>query len=253
MHSKPRRKTRVARRERQAPQVTVNFPPASQTAPQTWKDSRLVVAALTALGTATFWHSVIFPLYDVTQEAELKAYREEAEKVPGLTMQIKNLKARLWHAENTSAFDSNSAYPNGFRLVEIGDPVDRLTSAYETASVHKDKKGYWTVENQHSIFNSVTYYFDSANDNKSITHILFSVNFASNADENPYLSGWLYNEENAKILTRRLIETYGEPKFDKAKLTMMWTIKGGNNLFQRIDETRFLVMPQKYRPRGWTD
>jgi hypothetical protein len=208
----------------------------------------LVIAALTALGTATFWHSVIFPLYDVTQKSELKAYREEAEKVPDLTKRIKNLEARLWHAENANAFDSDSLYPNGFRLVKIGDPADKLTSAYDTASVHKDEEGYWTVENQHNVFNSVTYYFDSTKNNKPVTHILFHVNFAPK-EHQP--SSWLFDKENAKQLTRRLIETYGEPKFDKAKLTMMWSIEDGTSLFQRINETNVLVMSSQYRPRGW--
>lgn len=250
---KSRRKRRLKSQRQQAPTITVNVPAAPPPTQSFWRDSPIIIAALTAIGTATFWHNVILPSHNAMQGEKIMALQKqlvdlekEASKVPLLTEEVASLEGRLWHAEHANAFDKSSAYPDKFKTVKIGDSVESILSAFDFTSIDQSNPGYWVVTNQHSIFKDVVYYFDNTEPSQPITHIYFVI---TPSNDSSFLSR--FDEKNIRNLTLRLTDTYGKPEVNGSERILRWSVDENVNLYQFLNETAVMIMPPQLTPKLW--
>ena len=114
-----------------------------------WKDSRLIVAVLTAAGTATFMITVVLPISTASLnakieslEARIESLTPAEEKIKGLQTELSSAKKSLGEAQasllaatENSPFAPGSAYPTGFDKVVIGDTAEDVLKAYRRGSV----------------------------------------------------------------------------------------------------------------------
>lgn len=129
-----------------------------------WKDSRIVIATLAAAGTATFMSTVVLPITTSTLSAKLEALEPAAEKILGLEKELEETKAALTAAQSSAAqavektpFLPGSAYPVGLDRLHIGSSQQEVAKAYPKGKwVDQD---YVSIDVDHPIFSSVTYYF----------------------------------------------------------------------------------------------
>lgn len=147
--------------------------------PQTdWKDSRIVIAALSVAGTATFMSTVVVPVTTAALTAKLEALAPADEKIRRLEKELAENKAALAVAKTLVAeatvktpFLPGSVYPVGLDRIHIGSTREQVVEAYPNGNWTDDD--YVSVPTDHKLFSQITYYFDGDKKNRHVSMILF--------------------------------------------------------------------------------
>lgn len=166
------------------------------TTESSWRDHPVVVASIAAAATLTLMGGVVFPLLTTHLSSEIAELRKVAdakgEEIDGLKKQIEGLdrkladqKAALQKVENEKTkiteqlrlstienpFVLPSGYPKGLDTIRVGFTPTDVEAAFHGTVIDKKQEDYWSIEIEHPIFSSVTYYFGFKD--REITHILF--------------------------------------------------------------------------------
>lgn len=221
--------------------------------PYNWKDHPVVVAAMAVTGTIALAvllvKEVILPTYTVSltnqvtslsaEVSSLRSSKEDAEnKLSHLQTQVGELERKLSQAQHANLFVFGSPYPTGLGQIKVGDPISSLDNIYPTTLIEKQENSYWSINDQHKIFNRITYYYDEKLPQHPITHILFNIGYPITID-------------NA-FLQSKLIEVLGVPKRWQSKGYYSWNTQAKVNVY-KSDESSFMVMDEGARPGYWPD
>jgi len=179
-----------------------------------WKDSRLVVAALSVAGTATFMSTVVMPITNASLNAKIEALLPAAAKVASLERELSATKARLEEAQTVAKlatmqtpFLPGSVYPVHLDRVAIGATPELVLSVYPNAEWDEDKR-YLSVRVEMDHFASVTYFFEGKFGAQRVSSIIF----------HPAIdSGW-----DRSRLTERFTVLFGPPAFTASKGRALW-------------------------------
>lgn len=165
-----------------------------------WKDHPIVVASIAVATTVTLMGSVVFPLLTAHYSSEvaelrkiLDAKREEIdvwkarfekigkdrekEKVEFRKLEFEKEQIagqfRLSIMENP--FVLPSGYPKGLDAIRVNSTSNDIELVFQDKKIDKQPVTYWSIEVDHPIFSSVTYYF--GNEDWRVTHILFIMRY----------------------------------------------------------------------------
>lgn len=158
-----------------------------------WKDSRLVIAALTAAGTATFMGTVVLPITMSAQSAKIELLTSKLDELGDTKDRLEALNKELAEARlNISQkeilvaqlmaqtpFLPGSPYPSGADKIILGTTKRELLQMHPDGKWNDDEEeSYYSVDPKHPHFSSITYYIDSPK-NERISHILYHINHKS--------------------------------------------------------------------------
>lgn len=193
----------------------------------------LVVITLAVVGTFGFSYQFVLPIMTAKLQNDVdkipvfeKQIQEDKIKIDDLSKKLQQIKSQLAIAQNANLFIHDDPYPVGLGNLRIGDPIENLIAIYGEKEVHK-KDGFWSVDNKHSIFVDVTYYFNYESPKKEITHILFRTNV---------------NFEKKNDLQAILENTFGLPIKLKNE-QYAWKVSGG--LIHKFEDFSFVLYPSK--------
>lgn len=171
--------------------------------------------------------------------SSLRASKADADnKLAQIRTQVAELDRKLSQAQHANLFSLGSPYPVGVGQVRVDDPISSLTTTYPDALIEKNENGYWSVNDQHKVFNSIVYYYDEKIPNNPITHIMFSFGYPLTVD--------------ATFLQGKLVEVLGAPKQWQRKGYFSWNTQANVTLY-KDDEESFIVMRNGSRPGSWPD
>lgn len=154
--------------------------------------------------------------------------------------QIAKLEEKLTQAQLANLFSFGNPYPSGLGLVRVGDSIQKVLMTYPEDVIGKDNDGYYTIKDQHKIFNHIVYYYDKKDPNNKISHISFSVRY-------PY-------SINDTLLQEKLVETLGTPKEWSRKGYYSWdTGAGAGATVFKDDKYGYILMSHDYFPGYWPD
>jgi len=221
------------------PTVSTETPtPASS-----WKDHPLRVAAASAAVTA----SVLIALFGTwilpTQTASLKNQIDalsaagakdtnSAKQIADLKAQAADLERKLSAAQLPNLFFVGDPYPAGLGRVRVGDPISRVAAVYPDSAITK-YEGYWTVEDQHAVFNHIAYYFDEKRRDNSITAIMFHVAYPTSSVK----------------LQDKLVASLGAPK-EWHGGNFSWATRDKVTVFKSVN-AYFVLMREGRVPGDW--
>jgi hypothetical protein len=179
-----------------------------------WKESRLVVAALSVAGTATLFATVIMPLTNTLLTNKLEKLTQLSANAGATAEELENVKkervasrAETSLAITKSPFISGSVYPIGLDQVVIGTPASEILKRLPGAK-WDDEERYlsYQVKGTIGIFSEAAYYFDK---NKKVSTILY-----------------LFKDMalGAELVKKTLVTNFGEPYAQKKHLSL-WKIK----------------------------
>jgi hypothetical protein len=181
-----------------------------------WKDSTLVVAVISAAGTATFMYNVVMPLTTATMSAKLEALAPAAERISKLEAELRETKDKLQTAEGIASlatentpFLPGSVYPTGIDIVKLGSSIEEVEKVYPDGRWNEDNS-YYSVDQKNPNFGSSTFYFRQTGKIKKVSHILFLVNSDSKL--------------NNKTLLNRLTTLFGTPTSAASSGRFWWKI-----------------------------
>lgn len=139
----------------------------------------LVVIALAVVGTFGFSYQFVLPIMTAKLQNDVdkipsyeKQIKEDNVKIDELNNKLQQVESQLVIAQNANLFMYDDPYPIGLGKLRIGDSIDNMIMIYGEKDIEK-KDGFWSVDNKHSKFTHVTYYFNDESPKKEITHILF--------------------------------------------------------------------------------
>lgn len=148
-----------------------------------WKDSRLVIAALSVAGTATFMSTVVLPITNSALTARLEKLATAEEQITQLRKSLEAAEKKAAEAESIAAqamektpFLPGSVYPSGADKVLIGSTRQQLLDAYPGGTWDEDQDYYSVRKTGHPHFGSITYYFMGSPKKNNVTMILFHLN-----------------------------------------------------------------------------
>lgn len=242
-------------RQRKSSPPPVATPSASEpiSKSSSWKDHPIVVAAMAVAGTIALGvllvKEVILPTHTAALTNEVASLSAEAsslraskadtdDELAKLQTQVAELDRKLAQAQHANLFTFGSPYPVGVGQVRVGDPISSLTTIYPATLIDKNEIGYWSVNNQHKVFNSIVYYYDEKLPKNPITHIMFSVTYPVTVDDT--------------FLQSKLVEALGAPKQWHRKGYFSWDTQANVTLYKN-DEDSFIVMDNGSRPGAWPD
>ncbi|WP_406805560.1 hypothetical protein [Burkholderia semiarida] len=178
-----------------------------------WKDSRLVVAALSVAGTATLFATVIMPLSNTLLTNKIEKLTELSANSSAIAEELEKTKKELAasRAENRLALEKSpfvpgSVYPFGLDNVVIGTPAQEVVVRLPGAKWDEDNS-YITfdVKEKDTIFSGAAYYFNSA---RNVSGILYHFR---NQDTGP------------AVVKKLLLTGFGEPYAQK-KRRFLWRV-----------------------------
>lgn len=196
-----------------------------------WKENRLVVAVLSAAGTATLFSTVIMPLVNTVQSNKIQQFEELTKNAKATSDELEKIKEKLRNAEAEVAlaiektpFVPGSVYPLGHKLdsVILGMDIQELKirlSLEEDEAEEEDgmpikMRSYKTPN--HTVFHSAAYFLS----NNKVQTILYHLNDG---------------DRGAALLSKVLLTNFGEP-FAQKKGSMLWKIK--NNEWAIIEHDK---------------
>ena len=226
---------------------------------KSWRDHPVVVAAIAAGAVVTLMGGVNFPLLTTHITRHLEDSRKESEikksEISELKITIVRLEKiiddqkiglkkvedekkkvaeqfRQYTIENP--FLLPSAYPRGQEVARVGSAAKDVEAAFEGRKINKEKEDYWSVETEHPIFASVTYYFDS--ENGRVTHILFHTKF----------QGPVAGEDVLPLVERY----FGKPMLEVGK-NHLWRTRSSNGEYLTVEDGRLLLVYGKEIVPNW--
>lgn len=238
-------------RKRYPPLVTAPLPNTPLSTASNWKDHPIAVASMAVAGTIALAillvKEVILPTHTAALTNQVASLSAEADslrtskadtdkKLTQLQAKIAELDRKLIEAQHANLFAFGNPYPVGFGRVRVGDPISNLTALYPETQIEKNENGYWSVNDQHKVFNHVTYYYDEKLPKNPITHILFSIGYPVTVD--------------GTFLQGKLVEALGVPKQWQKKGFFSWDTQAEVTVFKR-SETDLIVMKKDSRPGIW--
>jgi hypothetical protein len=144
-----------------------------------WKAHPVMVAIIAGAATFAFTEAWIVPLHvqslrnEIATNAELVGRAKALQdKVVSLEGQLKAALVRVRSLETPNLLTPGNPYPVGLGLVKLGQPITDLEKAYPGAKLKKEDR-YWELEDFHSVFSSVVYYFEPKSNDMKITFIVF--------------------------------------------------------------------------------
>lgn len=187
-----------------------------------WKDNRIVVAALSAAGTATLFSTVIMPLVNTVQSNKIQQYEDIIKNAQATSNQLaqtkeelKKAKAEIFLAIQKTPLVPGSVYPlgEGFDSVVLGTDVKELKN--RLSGLEKDEDGsYFSYRTtNHPVFSGSTYY----QSNNKVDMILYHLHD---------------RDGGGNLIKKTLLTHFGEP-FAEKKGSMLWKIK--NNEWALLD------------------
>lgn len=183
-----------------------------------WKENRLVVAVLSAAGTATLFSTVIMPLVNTVQSNKIQQLEELTINAKATSAELQKIKEKLKNAEAEVAlaiektpFVPGSVYPLGEKLdsVILGTDIKELKirlslQGDEAEEEERDFNFLFYKTSKHTVFSGATYYFS----NNKVHRILYHLKD---------------RDRGAALLSKILLTNFGEP-FAKKKESMLWKI-----------------------------
>lgn len=177
-----------------------------------------------------------------------KTTSEYAEKIALAEQQIRTLeqelglkKVQVRDAQLANMFQFGMPYPVGLAAVKIGDPREEIVRVFSNERIKKmedDPDGYWSVELDHGVFSSATYYFVRRRDKFTVGQILFHVRRDV--------------ELNDGTLEKKLTELLGSPTKQTKRGHKYWDVQGKLRVYWMRDRT-YNVNGQDYVPGSWRD
>ena len=132
-------------------------------------------------------------------------------------------------------FSVGNMYPIGFGGVHIGVNISKVDQVYSAKKLKK-QEGYVSVDVEHKLFQSITYYYEEETKSHRIYQILFMSDFTHESDD---------------ILLKLITESLGSPKTYSKEDFYSWN-GNGVSLF-KDSPNMFLIMDAKYKPIRWPE
>jgi hypothetical protein len=237
----------MAQRRKISPSPSTPTPSATSS----WKDHPLVVASAAVAGTIALGVLLVTEVILPTQtaalanqvtalSAEASSLRESKvdanKKLEHLQSQVADLDRKLSDAQHSNLFSFGNPYPVGLGQVRVGDPISSVAAVYPENAINKNENSYWSVNDQHKLFNNITYYFDEKVPKSPITHILFSIVYPVTADD-AFLQG-------------KLVEALGTPKQEHKKGFFSWSTQAKAVVY-KYSSNSFILMDKNHSLGMW--
>lgn len=197
----------------------------------------IVVIALAVVGTFGFSYQFVLPIMTAKLQNDVdkipsyvKQIEEDKIEIGELNKKLQQVESQLAIVQHANLFVYNNPYPVGLGNVRIGDPIENLIAIYGEKYLEK-QDSYWSVNNKHSIFKHITYYFNEKSSKKEITHIAFREEL---------------DVKNRIFLQSKLEDIFGQPIKYKRQGFYAW--KFAEATIYKHNEFDFLLMSSKYSP-----
>ncbi len=227
-----------------------------------WKDSPIVVGAITAVSTTLFVLTVTFtaviPTWTKKYEnktlelsnkvdelkKEMEGYTSVKHSLESKVNELNKLvdrknksiaeleyKIRILRKKNV--FLNNNVYPYGYREVKIFDSIEKVKKVYQGQKI-EEFPGWFSVEVDGPVFGSIAYYFKNTKNGRAITQILFHM---------------VYNDEHIHdIILRQFTDIFGKETTilvnKSEEKERLWIDVNGHNV--RIDKNTYFLRHIKY-------
>lgn len=216
-----------------------------------WKEnSHVITASISAAAAIAFaigvYEQALIPTRIASTTNELTETKRRLEKITAtnlekksqlalLSSELKRTKKQLTDAINSALFQHNNPYPKGAGKVRIGDNANSIVETYEKERVYTKTPSYYSVTLE-GLISGATYYFNEDDNEKIITHILFTLNYIPQDDE-------------SSLLQPLLEEALGQPSELSRERYFFWKTQN-TNVF-KDSERSYLVMAPSYVPGSW--
>lgn len=220
-----------------------------------WRDSPIVVGAISIFTTASFMATVVVPLVTSHLSAQIErgqlvqeGLRGEIDRLKSHAADLrkkidegtieqsrlaaleKDSRERIRQMQLESPFASYGEYPSGLDAIPVGSPIDHINGVYGSDKIDKSNDSYWSVSIGHPIFSSVVYYFDERD--RIVNFIYFFSNY----------KGPLKDGDLIKLATAR----FGKPDVAHER-NNIWFTRRSNIAVEAGD---YAVFQPDYFP-GW--
>lgn len=245
------KKNRVRRRRgigKEPLQIVV--PNAPDSSSKDWKNHPILIAVISAAATATFFQTVVIPISDASNRAELiefrklKATHEQVEKT--LEEEKKRnaqLAKELVISQQANLFVAGNPYPVGYRTTPIGMPLAKVKEHFKDKAL-TDERSILSVKLDKGVFRRVTYHYESQGKESVVTHISYMVSFSDS----------LWEPNDADKLHTILTETFGPPTEVQEGVGARWRISSAGKsywLYARDGFPSLIVTDIKTQIRMW--
>lgn len=208
-----------------------------------WKFHPIYIFGVGAIGGICFAMTWLAPAqignlkYEVEDARRfMEKHQEARDKIAQLEDQLRDAKRLVSEMQAANSFHFGTPYPVGFGKVRVGDSATLLDKEFTAAEVDKSNKGYWRVSREGAVVDRVTYYFDDADAEKTITHMgVFVKNLTSSKEDD-----WL---------VAKLQEILGKPDSVPEADFYSWALPC-EDVF-KDDLSGYLIMRKGLRPAYW--
>jgi acyl-CoA synthetase (AMP-forming)/AMP-acid ligase II len=208
-----------------------------------WRDSRFVIAVLSAAGTATFMGTVVVPLTTSYLSAKVDSLTALSATAQATAEELEKTKKKLAQAEASLAnavletpFVPGSVYPVGLDDIVLGTPIAKVYEKFPDAKIDEESGGYLSVKTKHPLFWSATYYVSKGAGDKSVSAVLFHSRPESKLTQ--------------EAIKARFTVLFGEPGA-QSKGRAFWPSPTSRETIEVLMFGGYGVDPKNYRP-GWT-
>ncbi len=225
-------------------------PNAADNGSKDWKNHPVLIAVISAAATATFFQTVVIPISDAGNRAELIELRKAKATHEGVEKAFVEEKRRaaqlakdLAVSQQANLFLSGNPYPMGYRGTPIGMPLSKLKEQFKNETV-TDQGSVLTIELKSGIFRRVSYHYESNGKEQVVSHIAYQVSFNDR----------IWDKENADTLVAIMKEVFGPPTEVKERIGSRWHIASAGKtywLYAWHDLATIVVTDTKTRLKFW--
>lgn len=224
---------------------------------RTWRDSPVVVAAISAAASMSLMATVGIPLATGYLTGQVEALRTDLQNksneirdlndvverlrkevstrgsaIEAEKHEIRRLKNQMGELQMSNLFLPGHPYVRGLDKVQLGSNQETVVTTYGEEAIEKADEDYWSVKVDHKVYSLVTYYFDSRPDERRVTHILHHFDERSSGID-PAVIGQL------------LLGLFGKP-FQRDHENQLWVMGNKVMLNLRTDGNLIIYAPGIY-------
>lgn len=238
------KKNRVPRRRPTGNEgVQIVLPNVSDNNSKDWKNHPILIAAISAAATATFFQTVVIPISDASNRAELVELRKAKATFEREGKRAAQLAKELVVSQHVNLFVAGNPYPVGFRSTPIGTPLNKVKQHFKDSDL-TDRREILSVTPGKGAIKDIAFHYKTEGQEAVVTHIGYIIAF----------NDGMWGREDAEKLLAILTETFGPLTEVQEDVGARWHITSAGKsywLYARDDFPSAIVTDINTRIKMW--
>ncbi|OAE53001.1 hypothetical protein A7J67_18550 [Achromobacter xylosoxidans] len=225
--AKPKKNFVRRRRSSGKKVIQIVVPNETDNRSKDWKNHPVLIAVISAAATATFFQTVVIPISDASNRAELvesRKAKETHEQVAKALAEQEKRNAQLGKdlaiSQQANLFVAGNPYPVGYRVTPIGVPLAKVKEHFKDRDL-ADERSILSVRQEKGVIRRASYHYESTGGESIVTHVSYAMAFGED----------LWGTEDAEKLRAILIETFGPPTEVQADVGARWRISSAGQSY----------------------